>query len=152
MKCRAGHDFAGALAAAGLRPTPRRLALIAALHESGPLSADEAAAAAGKIAPMDRATSYRNLESLARAGLVSATGESAAATRYELADHHTHAVTCQRCGLVARLEGCGLEALDRAALSAAKGFAAITGHSLSWTGVCRACARPSPGSRRRAAR
>lgn len=144
MRCRGSHDFGEALAATGLRPTPRRLALLEALHARGALSADEAAAVAGKIAPMDRVTSYRNLEALAATGLVTATGEAAAATRYEIGDHHTHAIVCARCGKTERLDSCGLDRLDRAALRASRSFARIHGHSLSWAGICRGCDRPAP--------
>lgn len=137
--CGGDHDFRGALAAAGLRATPRRLAVLAALHEKGALSADEIAAVAKT--PMDRATAYRTVLSLGAAGILSPAGGEARAARYEIAEHHTHVVTCVSCGLEAKLDGCGLEQLDAAALRAAKGFASIVGHSLSWRGVCRRCAK-----------
>lgn len=136
--CREGHDFSGSLAAAGLRATPRRLAVLEALHERGALSADEVAAESA--VPMDRATAYRTVVALADAGILSPAGGEARATRYEIAEHHTHVVTCISCGVEAKLDGCGLEQLDAAALRAAKGFASIVGHSLSWRGVCRKCA------------
>lgn len=136
--CRGGHDFTAALGSAGLRATPRRLAVLDALHERGALSADEIADASA--VPMDRATAYRTVEALAAAGILSPAGGEARAARYEIAEHHTHAVTCIRCGAEAKLDGCGLEQLDRAALRAARGFARIVGHSLSWRGVCRKCA------------
>lgn len=143
--CGGGHDFSGALRAAGLRATPRRLAVIQALHDRGALSADEIAAKSARA--MDRATAYRTIESLLAAGILAPAGGEGRAARYELADHHTHAVTCVGCGKVARLEGCGLEALDSAALRAAKGFSRILGHSLSWRGLCRACAPKTKAAR-----
>jgi Fe2+ or Zn2+ uptake regulation protein len=139
--CREGHDFRGALGAAGLRATPRRLAVLDALHDRGALSADDIAVSAG--ISMDRATAYRTVEALVAAGILSPAGGEGRAARYELADHHTHIVTCVGCGLEAKLDGCGLEQLDAAALRAAKGFSRITGHSLSWRGLCRKCSRRS---------
>ena len=135
--CGGGHDYEASLRAAGLRATPRRLAVLEALHEKGAMNADEIAEKSARA--MDRATAYRTIESLLEVGILTPAGGEGRAARYELADHHTHAVTCVGCGKVSRLDGCGLEALDAAALRAAKGFSRILGHSLSWRGLCRAC-------------
>lgn len=134
-------SIAGALKNVGLRATPHRMALLGTLATARtPKTADEIR---GRMGRVDLVTVYRNLESLAKAGLVREVRFKDAAARYELADdagHHHHLV-CTGCGAVDELEDCDVSAIEKTALKKSRNFASIDEHALEFFGTCRSCAR-----------
>jgi len=61
--------------------------------------------------------------------------------RYELIDskdhsHHHHHVRCRDCGIISRLDLCGLEKFEKSIRK--MGFKGIT-HSLEFSGICAKC-------------
>jgi Fur family ferric uptake transcriptional regulator len=92
------------LRAAGLRATPPRVAVLALLRRARmPRSHAEVVAALAEQG-WDRATLYRNLTDLVRAGLARRTDLGDRVWRFEAADrgrshHHPHFV-CRECGTV----------------------------------------------------
>lgn len=90
----------------GLRVTATRIAVLALLKSKGPLSHTEAVAELGDVG--DKATIYRNLVSLAEAGLATVVSNAGGMARYafaedEHADHlHPH-FECTECGQVSCL-------------------------------------------------
>jgi Fur family ferric uptake transcriptional regulator len=101
-----------AIRAAGLRVTGPRLAVLSTLHEAtGPMSHAEVVDALGEEAT-DRATVYRNLISLADAGLLSRRALSDRVWRFELVSEQPHPehgshphFVCTACGDVSCLSG-----------------------------------------------
>lgn len=119
------------------RPAHVRDALAASLHERHAWTVDTAHALLGdRGVAADRASVHRALTRLVADGQ---------AQRFELdgrawfetkADHHEH-VVCEDCGDVAAVPGC---VVDEQAVAARTGFA-VTGHSVTFSGVCGACSR-----------
>jgi Fur family ferric uptake transcriptional regulator len=106
---------------------------------SGPLTVEEVHARGDA----DLVTVYRNLQSLAEAGLVREVRFKDAKVRYELAqrnEHHHHLV-CTGCGTVDELPECDITKLEKNALKHAKRFVNIEEHSLEFFGRCKSCAR-----------
>lgn len=131
---------AGELKVKGLRPTPRRLALVDALKAAKtPKTVDELRM---RLKDVDLVTIYRNLQLLVEAGLVREVRFKDASVRYELAggEHHHHLV-CTSCGKVDELEGCNVSLFEKKALRQTERFATINEHSLEFFGTCVACAR-----------
>lgn len=136
--CGHGHDFLAALRHAGVRPTTYRMAVLAALHEHGRMSADEVASVR-EARGMDRVTAYRSLKALVRAGLVCEVVASHAAARYELTAHHSHVLVCTRCGRE-ETTACDLPAFEGRSLARSKHFSSIHSHAVSLFGTCKKCA------------
>jgi Fur family peroxide stress response transcriptional regulator len=86
----------------GLRLTPQRDVLLRALSETmGHPTADDLVKKVRKVLPtVSHATVYRNLQQLARAGLIGTLERSGAAVQFELNQDHHHHFMCRRCGLV----------------------------------------------------
>lgn len=130
-------DHTAILRSAGLRATPQRLALLLALgNAKRPQTAEELHAKADA----DLVTIYRNLQSLAKAGVVHEVRFKDASVRYELSHGHHHHIVCTSCGFVEELESCDTLPLDRETLEISKKFARINEHSLEFFGICRSCA------------
>ena len=138
----AGAPLAERLRARGLRLTPQRarvLAAVTALEHATPeaIGARLRDEAGPDGAAPDTSTVYRNLELLERLGLVWHTHLGKGAPIYHAAEHpHLH-VVCASCGAVESAPG-GL--LDAAAerLAAELGFTVDVGH-VALSGTCRAC-------------
>lgn len=130
-------DHTSILRGAGLRATPQRLALLLALGKAkSPQTAEELHAKADA----DLVTIYRNLQSLAKAGVVHEVRFKDASVRYELSHGHHHHIVCTNCGFIEELESCDTSPLDRETLGISKKFARINEHSLEFFGICRSCA------------
>ena len=130
----------GALAAAGLRPTRQRLAVVAELRgESDDVTAQELH---GRLRErgerLGLATVYRTLGRLADAGVIDALTHHPGELCYRwCGDQHHHHLVCSRCHRVVELGECELDPwLER--MSAEHGFVA-TGHRLEVAGVCGSC-------------
>ena len=95
-----------ALAAAGLRRTPQRIAVLDyLLRHPDHTTVDELWPALNKRhARASRATVYNTLHSLVKAGLVREFKLDANAARYEAILHPHHHFVCDRCGVVEDLE------------------------------------------------
>ena len=125
--------------AAGLRPTPQRIAVIEALRgKERPVTAQALHRTVRRRAGgPGLATVYRTLHALAAAGLVEAfpAGEEQAYRLCEPAHHH-HLI-CERCGRVSTIPSCEVKGWAEE-VAARRGFA-VTGHRADVFGVCRAC-------------
>jgi Fe2+ or Zn2+ uptake regulation protein len=123
-----------------LKATPARLELLDVFeHQPRPLSVGQIAGRL-KRPGVDKATLYRNVESLERLGLLKKISLGDRRGYYELAGgkHHHHLI-CKLCGKVRDVADCrasvGAAAVRRA------GFAEILDHSLEFYGICAACSR-----------
>jgi Fur family peroxide stress response transcriptional regulator len=89
-------------AARGLRLTPQRDVLLRALSETlGHPTADDLVKKVRRVLPtVSHATVYRNMQELARAGLISTLERSGVAVQFEMNPDHHHHFMCTRCGQV----------------------------------------------------
>lgn len=128
------------LSSAGLRCTHRRETVLQVFSQcQKPLTADEVHAEALKTEAMGLSTTYRMLSQLTERGLLLKNEGGDGRSYYQLAttSEHMHTLHCTACGNVLPIEGCPLGALE-AQLTEATGFL-ITGHSLTFTGICPDC-------------
>jgi len=127
------------LKTAGLKSTPGRRAVLETLKKvSRPLSPEEIHQ---RVSPKtcDRATVYRILESLLKAGLIQQVlvrGKKLF-LREESTHHHHHAV-CRQCGATVCLDQCLIAPLEKEARSL--GFRDLQ-HSIQLTGLCPKCCK-----------
>lgn len=125
------------LRAKGLRATPKRILLLAALERAHkPQTAEELHA---KV-KSDLVTVYRNLQSLVTAGIVSEVRFKDASVRYEISHGHHHHIVCTTCGAIEELDACPTSSLETEALRASSRFSRVEEHALEFFGVCRSCA------------
>jgi Fur family transcriptional regulator, ferric uptake regulator len=139
MEKKAPFDAIRALREAGLKATPRRLALLAFVAEARkPLSA--AMISDGLKGAANAVTVYRALETLCRAGIAKRIDFQHGHAYYELADtgDHHH-IVCTACAKVEDFSGCEAPRIVRNALRKSTGFAEITRHSLELFGICKTC-------------
>src|SRR5947208_10881655 len=133
-------DTREALRRGGIKPTPQRLAVLAALAaEPNDATAQQIhtrLATGGERIGL--ATVYRALALLSERGVVDALMHSSAETCYRLCgEEHHHHLVCSQCHRVVELADCELDGwLER--VSASHGFVA-TSHRLEATGVCSGC-------------
>ena len=129
----------GILRAKGHRVSAaRRLVLEALFAAEGPVSADRLAGGLdGRMPGSDLASVYRNLDTLAGAGLVEHLHVPHGAGRYVLAGRAAGWAACERCGGLERL-GSDAVARLRAAVRAATGFEAGLAH-FPVVGLCPRC-------------
>lgn len=125
----------------GHRLTAARRAVVGALAEArAPLSAPEVLKTLkGDGFAADRATVYRELESLVAAGVAAPVRFESRAARYELSGgpHHHHAV-CVKCETVRDVEAdAELEAAERK-IARRSGFKVLR-HSFELFGLCADC-------------
>ncbi len=143
MKKKVLFDAALVLHRAGLKATPRRLALLAFIAGAGrPLSV--AMMSDGLEGVANAVTVYRALETLCRAGITKRIDFQHGRAYYELADtgDHHH-IVCTTCARVEDFAGCEAPRIVRNALRKSAGFAKITRHSLELFGICKGCASRS---------
>jgi len=139
-------DVDGALRDHGLRRTPQRRAVLDALMGGRAMSAQEVHEAARVTTPeLGLSTVYRTLITLSEAGVVDAIGQHDGEATYRLCSggHHHHLI-CDTCRRVVELSECDLTAVQDA-IAAEHGFS-VTGHSLTFHGVCGDCARSGSGA------
>lgn len=87
----------------------------------------------------DYSTVFRAVATFEADGVVDKVDLGDGLARYEAhRDHHEH-VRCQRCGRVAAVPGCALEAVG-SEIESSTGFRLI-GHNLVFAGLCPQCAR-----------
>ncbi len=124
-----------------LKATPARLGLLDVFeHVKKPLSVGDLAQKLGRLG-VDKATLYRNVESLEALGLLKKIRLSGRSEYYELASQtHHHHLICKNCGRVSDIEGCKVVANNKNLLKKS-GFAEISGHSLEFFGICNNCAK-----------
>jgi Fe2+ or Zn2+ uptake regulation protein len=120
----------------GLKVTSARLDLLDALkHAKKPLSVKELAK---KLGGVDLVTLYRNIEALENLGAVKKINLNSREAYYELAGgKHHHHIICTNCGKLADVEVNEMN-LNKNFLKK-HGFAKVTGHSLEFFGLCKAC-------------
>ncbi|MBS5704169.1 MAG: transcriptional repressor [Butyricicoccus pullicaecorum] len=123
----------------GLRQTAGRKAVLDVLEKADtPLTAEQIHALACQESRMGLSTTYRVLSQLAGHGLVLKNDGVDGFCYYQIHAHtHRHTLHCTVCGAVVPIDECPLAALEER-LSAQTGFT-ITGHSLSFTGICPKC-------------
>lgn len=134
------------LRARGLRLTPQREMVLAAIHElSGHASVDEAYLQVRlRSTSVDKTTVYRTLELLQQLDLVKAADLGDNVLRYELTLHGPHChLLCSRCGGLTTIEPVALRSLAEHC-QGEFGFAMDLEHQVI-RGLCPAC---QPGTAR----
>lgn len=119
--------------------TANRKAVLDVLRRQGqPMTAEQIHTQACQAGRLGLSTTYRVLAQLTEHGLVLKNEGRDGFCYYQLNVHtHRHTLHCASCGAVVFVQECPLESLERK-LAAQTGFR-ITGHSLSFTGICPAC-------------
>jgi Fur family ferric uptake transcriptional regulator len=127
------------LRATGHRITTARRVLVSVLSENrAHRSADELAAAVQARAPgTNRSTVYRNLDELARLGLVDRTGIGSRPAAFHLTPADHGHLACETCGQITEIPGQLLDDLART-LRDRYGFA-VSQHRFAITGCCAGC-------------
>jgi len=138
------QDIVASLRARGMRMTPQRRRVIAAVEELGHATPDALAATVARDggAALPLSTIYRNLEALEELGVVTHTHLDHRAPTYHLAEHadHLHLV-CLRCGRVTESPIGEADAFV-GNLLAREGFVADVKH-MAIHGWCAACSQQS---------
>ena len=132
-------EIAQILRKAGLRATETRIAVFSFLHKKHlPLSIADIAAALPKI---DTVTIYRTIATGKELGIIKEISLGDGVLTYEFAPdgHGHHHVVCTSCNKIEDVTSCNESLLARQALREVSGFAAITGHSLEFFGLCKKC-------------
>jgi Fe2+ or Zn2+ uptake regulation protein len=127
------------LRAAGMRRTPQREAILRVLEASDrPLTVEEIWGSM-EARRSGLPTVYRNLERFVREGWVeSMLGQDQVARFVRChSSHHHHHLSCERCGRMVEVDGCGLEH-SLAAMEQSSGFK-VTRHQLHLFGICPRC-------------
>jgi Fur family ferric uptake transcriptional regulator len=128
---------------AGYKLTHARLAVLAALEESGGhLTSGQLIDAVGKIdESIGRASIFRTLDLLTSLAIIRPTyiASSMTPTYVLMPDGHHHHIICTECSRVIEFEHCQLDTLT-AYLEQQFGCA-LTGHLLEFYGVCADCRR-----------
>jgi Fur family transcriptional regulator, peroxide stress response regulator len=135
-------ESAALLKQAGLKITPVRTGLVNYFRtNTGPQTANQVhqGLANTKYFPNpDRATLFRNLNSLVQQGILHTTEFGTGARHFFLAsdDSHRHHVYCVKCEVVRALDVCGA---DRVIQQATKQGFKVISHRLDVLGVCKKC-------------
>lgn len=139
MTTSSGAQLTALLRRAGLRATAATRDLMRVLaRQKRPQSV---ATLRSALRPIPAVTTvYRLLERFVDAGLAVRVDLQHSHAHYELVpDDDHHHVVCTRCGRIADITGCNVEALAQAARRSAH-FATITHHAIELFGVCERCA------------
>jgi Fe2+ or Zn2+ uptake regulation protein len=122
---------------ANLKVTPARLAVLEVLlSASKPLSPESIA---NQIKDVDKATVYRNLQTLKDAGILRQVNLEHDHTHYELANDDHHHLVCRKCGKVEDFSGCFSEEIIKQALKQSNHFSSVQDHSIELFGICDSC-------------
>lgn len=141
-----GH--ARALKDAGMKATPKRLAILEALYaESGYASPEELwKRLRDRFDRLGLPTVYRNLEELAASGVITKVIHPNRQLYYFFCpnrEHHHHFV-CLSCRKVEDLPACGLSALEQ---EVSRNFGGkVLSHILQLNGLCGVCAAAAGGT------
>ena len=132
----------------GLPLTVQRRAVLETLlaRRDHPTAEQIHAAVAERLRGISRATVYRILEVLVRAGVVRKVWHAAAGARFEIAARRHHHLVCVACDTVKDFEDPGLEDLEPS-LGRRFGFR-LMDYSIQFLGLCRDCAARPRSSRR----
>jgi Fur family peroxide stress response transcriptional regulator len=93
----------------------------------------------GRLPGLSRTTVYRVLETLVEAGFVRKVQHAFGVTRFDPMTHRHHHLVCEACGKLVDLDDAAVPAL-RLPEARGSGFR-ITDYSVSFLGLCAACAR-----------
>lgn len=128
------------LRAAGLRVTPRRVALLEALDAHPHALVDELhVAATGAVDHLTKQSVYVSLNDFVEHGLVRRIEPPGSPARYETrTDDNHHHLVCDRCGAIADVD-CAVGAAPCLTPSDAAGFVIHTA-DVTYLGRCPACA------------
>lgn len=134
-------DFANTLKLSGLRNTKHRAAVLGVLDESAlPIAAEQVyLLLKGKGVSINLSTVYRVLDTLSSSGLVTKLNiakESRALFEINRMDHK-HYLVCVGCNKIECIEGCPLEAYEKALEKQTR--YTIAGHKLDIYGYCPEC-------------
>jgi Fe2+ or Zn2+ uptake regulation protein len=127
------------LRAAGMRQTPQREAILRVLEASDrPLTVEEIWGSM-EARRSGLPTVYRNLERFVQEGWAESILGPDQVMRFVrcLSAHHHHHLSCEECGRMVEVDGCGLET-SLAAMEIRSGFR-VTRHQLHLFGVCPQC-------------
>ncbi len=133
-------DLAASLRERGLRVTPQRQQVLAAVDDLGHATAEQVCGHVQRSSPtFSLSTVYRTLELLEEIGLVSHAHLDHASPTYHSATDHTHVhVVCRSCGSVQQVDAAHGQALA-GALRDDIGFVTDVAH-LAVHGTCATCA------------
>jgi Fur family ferric uptake transcriptional regulator len=121
-----------------LKATPARLNILDVFeHAKRPLSVSEIS---DKLESSDKATVYRNIDSLQNLGIIKQIRFQDRQAYYEINNTHHHHVICKKCGKIRDIESCKIILSGKNTLINSD-FTEITDHSLEFYGICNACAR-----------
>lgn len=129
--------FSDNLRSAGLKATRERVAILNLLNKSRkPITVDEILK---QITGVDRATIYRNVDSLKKLGLIRQVDLWHGHSHYELAgaEEHHHLV-CVNCEKTIDID-CAHKSLSKLILKEFPDFSKIVGHSFEFFGICKSC-------------
>lgn len=123
----------------GLKATKGRLEVLKILKEARrPMSAAQVFRETPKDMCASLSTVYRILNQLTEADILQASLEQDESTYYEYRnEEHRHYIVCSRCGKLAPIDDCPLDALDEHILRST-GYT-ITGHRFQLEGICPDC-------------
>jgi Fe2+ or Zn2+ uptake regulation protein len=127
------------LKAVGMRHTPQREAILRVLQDADrPLSVEEIWARMAQHRS-GIPTVYRNLERFVQEGWAESVLGPDQAMRFVRcrSPRHHHHLSCERCGRMVEVEGCGIET-SLQAMERTSGFR-ITRHQLNIFGICPDC-------------
>lgn len=136
-------QHAAALKEAGMKATPKRLAILETLEgESGYASPEELwKRLRDRFERLGLPTVYRNLEELAESGVLTKVLHPNRQLYYYFCsnhEHHHHFV-CLSCRKVEDIPSCGIEALEREVTSRIGGR--VLSHILQLNGLCSGCVK-----------
>lgn len=123
----------------GLKATKGRLEVLKILKEARrPMSAAQVFHEVPKDMCASLSTIYRILNQLTEADILQASLQQDESTYYEYRnEEHRHYIVCSRCGKLAPIDDCPLDALEKHILRST-GYT-ITGHHFQLEGICPDC-------------
>jgi Fe2+ or Zn2+ uptake regulation protein len=127
------------LRAAGMRQTPQREAILRVLEAADrPLTVEEIWGSM-EARRSGLPTVYRNLERFVQEGWAESILGPDQVMRFVRchSPHHHHHLSCEACGRMVEVDGCGLE-ISLAAMEIKSGFK-VTRHTLHLFGICPQC-------------
>lgn len=142
MKCKQHNEQSTAmLKQSKLKSTGARLQLLDIFkHAKKPLSVNEIFLML-QDGQADKVTLYRNVESLAKIGVLKQIRLKDRQAYYELIEkNHHHHIVCSHCGKIKDISKCVVDIINKKFLRSV-GFSKLTEHSLEFFGVCVSCSK-----------
>ncbi len=142
MKCEQHNQQSSAiLKQSKLKSTGARLKLLDIFkHAKKPLSVNDIFSLL-RDEKADKVTLYRNVESLAKIGVLEQIRLKDRQAYYELIEkEHHHHIICSHCGKIKDISKCAVSIINKNFIRSV-GFSKLTEHSLEFFGVCSACAK-----------